>query len=302
MMSDMSGIKTITCIKHGAKKIRAEHLEFVEACQEDANLSVSVLTTTHPKHAFELAQMAKTNAELIIILGGDGTINEVVNGLCSIPGENPTLFILPNGNGNDFIRNFSSTPLDKMSPAEILRQAPVEVRVPYLLTHNKKQFFINIADIGFGGHVVKNLNDYRKKHGHGFSYLLAILRTFRNHKAIPFSVEFNGQQKNQSYFMLAICHGSAFGKGLFIAPQKHPRDPHFQLVSLGQVSVWDYIKHVPQLYKGQPITHPEISYHETTKVIIKTQGQPTHCEIDGEYLESAFFEFGFSDSVVRVIC
>jgi YegS/Rv2252/BmrU family lipid kinase len=302
MMSDMSGIKTITCIKHGAKKIRAEHLAFVEACQEDANLSVSVLTTEHPNHAFELAQMAKTNAELIIILGGDGTINEVVNGLCSIPGENPTLFILPNGNGNDFIRNFSSTPLDKMSPAEILRQAPVEVRVPYLQTHNKKQFFINIADIGFGGHVVKNLNDYRKKYGHSFSYLLAILRTFRNHKAIPFSIEFNGQQKNQSYFMLAICNGAAFGKGLFIAPQKHPRDPHFQLVSLGQVSVWDYIKHVPQLYKGQPITHPEISYHQTTQITIKTEEGKTHCEIDGEYLESAFFEFGFSDAVVRVIC
>jgi diacylglycerol kinase (ATP) len=292
----------ITCIKHGAKNIKAEHLAFVKACRLDSNLSVTVLTTTHPKHAFELAQMAKTNADLIIILGGDGTINEVVNGLCSIEGENPTLFILPNGNGNDFIRNFLSTSLHSKSLKEILQQTPVEVRVPYLKTQDKKQFFINIADIGFGGHVVKNLNDYRKKHGHGFSYLLAILRTFRNHKAIPFSVEFNGQQKNQSYFMLAICHGSAFGKGLFIAPQKHPTQPHFQLVCLGEVSVWDYLKHLPNLYKGKRITQPQISYYETTKVIIKTQGQLTHCEMDGEYLESAFFEFGFSDAVVRVIC
>ena len=297
----MSGFNNITCIKHGAKKIRAEHLAFVAACKMDANLSVTVLITEHPNHAFELAQMAKTSADIIIIIGGDGTINEVVNGLCSIPGENPTLFILPNGNGNDFIRNFSSTPLDKMSPSEILQQTPVEVRVPYLQTHNKKQFFINIADIGFGGHVVKNLNDYRKKYGHSFSYLLAILRTFRNHKAIPFSVEFNGQQKKQSYFMLAICHGSAFGKGLFIAPQKHPTQVQFQLVCLGQVSVWDYLKNLPSLYKGKRITHPQITYHEATKVTIKTQGQPTHCEMDGEYLEGSVFEFGFSDAVVRVI-
>lgn len=300
-MSDMSGFNNITCIKHGAKKIRAEHLAFVAACKMDANLSVTVLITEHPNHAFELAQMAKTSADIIIIIGGDGTINEVVNGLCSIPGENPTLFILPNGNGNDFIRNFSSTPLDKMSPSEILQQTPVEVRVPYLQTHNKKQFFINIADIGFGGHVVKNLNDYRKKYGHSFSYLLAILRTFRNHKAIPFSVEFNGQQKKQSYFMLAICHGSAFGKGLFIAPQKHPTQVQFQLVCLGQVSVWDYLKNLPSLYKGKRITHPQITYHEATKVTIKTQSQPTHCEMDGEYLEGSVFEFGFSDAVVRVI-
>ena len=297
----MSGFNNITCIKHGAKKIRAEHLAFVAACKMDANLSVTVLITEHPNHAFELAQMAKTSADIIIIIGGDGTINEVVNGLCSIPGENPTLFILPNGNGNDFIRNFSSTPLDKMSPSEILQQTPVEVRVPYLQTHNKKQFFINIADIGFGGHVVKNLNDYRKKYGHSFSYLLAILRTFRNHKAIPFSVEFNGQQKKQSYFMLAICHGSAFGKGLFIAPQKHPTQVQFQLVCLGQVSVWDYLKNLPSLYKGKRITHPQITYHEATKVTIKTQSQPTHCEMDGEYLEGSVFEFGFSDAVVRVI-
>jgi diacylglycerol kinase (ATP) len=302
MMSNMFGYNTITCIKHGAKKIKAEHLAFVEACKLEQSFTVTVLTTTHPNHAFELAQTAKSNADLIIILGGDGTINEVVNGLCSIEGENPTLLILPNGNGNDFIRNFPSTPLHSKSPKEILQQTPVEVRVPYLKTQDKKQFFINIADIGFGGHVVKNLNDYRKKYGHGFSYFLAILRTFKNHKAMPLSIEFNGQQITQPYFMLAICNGAAFGKGLFIAPQKHPRDPHFQLVCLGEVSVWDYIKHLPQLYKGQPITHPEISYHQTTHITIKTNGEKTHCELDGEYFEGSVFEFGISDAAVRVIC
>jgi diacylglycerol kinase (ATP) len=301
-MSNMFGYNNITCIKHGAKKIKAEHLAFVEACKLEASFSVSVLTTTHPNHAFELAQTTKSRADLIIILGGDGTINEVVNGLCSIEGENPTLLILPNGNGNDFIRSFPSTPLHSKSPKEIMQQTPVEVRVPYLNTQDKKQYFINIADIGFGGHVVKNLNDYRKKYGHGFSYFLAILRTFKNHKAMPLSIEFNGQQRTQPYFMLAICNGAAFGKGLFIAPQKHPRDPHFQVVCLGEVSVWDYIKHVPQLYKGQPITHPEISYHQTTHITIKTNGEKTHCELDGEYFEGSVFEFGISDAAVRVIC
>lgn len=292
---------TITCIVHGAKKIKAKHLAIIEACKLDNRFVMNVLTTSYPNHAFELAQNAKQNSELIILLGGDGTINEVINGLCSIPGENPKLFVLPNGNGNDFIRNFSPTPLHNFRLEEIMKQPTHEIRVPYIKTNSKKHYFINIADIGFGGHVVKNLNDYRKKYGHGFSYLLAILRTFKNHKVQSFCVEFNGQEKTQPYFMLAICHGAAFGKGLFIAPQKHPTQTHFQLVCLGEVSVWDYLWHLPSLYRGKRITHPEISYFETDKIIITPRGPAVHSETDGEYIEASTFEFGFSEQLVHFV-
>ena len=291
----------VLAIIHGARKIRATHKRFLTACQVDLTLDFSISYTTHSGHATALAREAKGNVDLLIVHGGDGLINEVVNGLCANPGSNPKLFLLPGGTGNDFIRNFSQRKGSEYLPFERFNQPGQVIRIPYCKTENTRRHFINISDVGFGGHVVNALNFFRKTFGTNSAYVLAVLRTFVSYKASSMTLKFNETHMEQPFFMIAVCHGSVFGKGMVIAPGKQPSNPYFELVVLGRVTIWDYLKNLWKLRTGKRISHPEIHYYQTTALQITSSDGKILGETDGEALEGRFIAYGFSDETIEVL-
>ncbi len=292
----------VLAIIHGARKIDAAHKRFLATCQEDITLNLSIEYTSRIGHASALASEAKGNVDLIIIHGGDGLINEVVNGLCANKGLNPKVFILPGGTGNDFIRNFKQSPLFETKPFELFHRQGTKIQIPFCQSERDIRFFINISDVGFGGHVVNALNYFRKTYGTNSAYILAVLRTFVSYKANTMTLKFNETHMEQPFFMIAVCHGAVFGNGMVIAPGKHPNKSYFELVILGDVTLWDYLKNLWKLKRGVRINHPKIHYYQTTFLQIRSSSQELLGEADGEALDGKVFTYGFSTETLEVLC
>ncbi len=222
----------VICIQNATRKLRQTHKRFLQACKDDSEIEFHHYKTEYANHAKELAEKAKGNCDILLVIGGDGTLNEVVNGLCVAPGINPKIFLLPGGTGNDFHRNFIASDLSAQSPKNIFGQKGEQVQIACLQTASEKRYFINITDIGFGGNVVRELNELRNKFGAGFSYFLAIIRTFFKYKKPVLTISYNGIERTQKFFMLAICNGPVFGTGLIVSPGTNPREKQLGLVIL----------------------------------------------------------------------
>lgn len=291
----------VVSIQNGARKLRREHASFLFACQTDKNIDFINYQTKHAKHAKEIAQSVKGKCDLLIVVGGDGTLNEIVNGLCVAPGTNPKIFLLPGGTGNDFHRNFIASDLSTQSPTNLFSQMGERVYIACLQTNTETRYFLNIADVGFGGSVVSELNLLRNKFGAGFSYFIAIIRTFFKYRKPVLTLSYNGVERTQKFFMLAICNGPVFGNGLIVSPGTNPREKQFGLVILGDVSMIDYLRNLPNLWRGKRIKHPEIIYETTDEVIISSSLGNVCAETDGEFIRSSSFRLSFHTEIVEFL-
>ena len=291
----------VICIQNSTRKPTRKHRRFLQSCKDDSDIDFHHYRTEYAKHAIELAQSAKGNCDVLLVIGGDGTLNEVVNGLCVAPGKNPKVFLLPGGTGNDFHRNFIASDLSAQSPKNIFGQKGEQVQIACLQTASEKRYFINITDIGFGGNVVRELNELRNKFGAGFSYFLAIIRTFFKYKKPVLTISYNGIERTQKFFMLAICNGPVFGNGLIVSPGTNPREKQFGLVILGDVSLFDYLRHLPNLWRGKRIKHPEIHYEITDEVTICSSLGNVCAETDGEFIASTTFHVSYHTEVLEFL-
>ena len=291
----------VICIQNSTRKPHRKQTRFLKACIDDSEIDFHHYSTEYANHAKELAEKAKGNCDVLLVIGGDGTLNEVVNGLCATPGKNPKIFLLPGGTGNDFHRNFIASDLSTQSPRNILSQKGEQVQIACLQTASEKRYFLNITDIGFGGDVVRELNLLRNKFGSGFSYFLAIIRTFFKYKKPVLTISYNGIERTQTFFMLAICNGPVFGNGLIVSPGTNPRDKQFGLVILGDVSMIDYLRNLPNLWRGKRIKHPEIKYEITDEVTISSSLGDVSAETDGEFISSTNFHVSFHAEMLEFL-
>ena len=291
----------VICIQNATRKLHRTHHQFLQECHDDLEISFHHYITEYANHSKELAEKAKGNCDIVLVIGGDGTLNEVVNGLCMAPGKNPKIFLLPGGTGNDFHRNFTASDLSAQSPKNLFSQMGERVRIACLQTNTETRYFLNIADVGFGGSVVRELNLLRNKFGSGFSYFIAIIRTFFKYKKPVLTLSFNGTERTQKFFMLAICNGPVFGNGLIVSPGTNPREKQFGLVILGDVSMIDYLRNLPNLWRGKRIKHPEIKYEITDEVTICSSLGDVSAETDGEFIASTTFRVSFHTEIVEFL-
>ena len=291
----------VICIQNSTRKPHRKQTRFLKACIDDSEIEFHHYSTEYANHAKELAEKAKGNCDILLVIGGDGTLNEVVNGLCASSGKNPKIFLLPGGTGNDFHRNFLASDLSTQSPTNLFSQMGERVYIACLQTNTETRYFLNIADVGFGGSVVRELNLLRNKFGSGFSYFIAIIRTFFKYKKPVLTLTFNGIERTQKFFMLAICNGPVFGNGLIVSPGTNPRDKQFGLVILGDVSMIDYLRHLPNLWRGKRIKHPEIKYETTDEVTISSSLGDVSAETDGEFISSTTFHVSFHTEMLEFL-
>jgi diacylglycerol kinase (ATP) len=291
----------VICIQNATRKLHRTHQQFLQECHDDLEISFHHYSTEYANHAKELAERAKGNCDILLVIGGDGTLNEVVNGLCATPGKNPKTFLLPGGTGNDFHRNFIASDLSTQSPTNLFSQKGEQVHIACLRTNTETRYFLNIADIGFGGSVVRELNLLRKKFGAGFSYFIAIIRTFFKYKKPVLTLSFNGNERTQRFFMIAICNGPVFGNGLIVSPGTNPKEKQLGLVILGDVSLLDYLRNLPNLWRGKRIKHPEIKYEITDEVTISSSLGDVSAETDGEFISSTNFHVSFHTEMLEFL-
>ena len=157
----MIEIKSIAFLINGARRLNLNIQRIIDQCTDNPSFQVHIIKTTQTKEASDLAtKFSDEGIDLIVAVGGDGTVNEVMNGMMRA-NQNPLLAIIPNGTGNDFYRSAfnNSTHGDFLSALKNPKLISVDVgKVQSALG---KQYFLNIADVGFGAAVVEILNKQR---------------------------------------------------------------------------------------------------------------------------------------------
>jgi len=250
--------------------------------------------TEKPLHAIELAREAiKGGFELIIGVGGDGTMNEIANGFYEnkiIINPEATLGILPSGTGCDFTRSLN-IPKKLKDALKVIVQAhshPIDIGKVTFKSHSGKteeRFFLNVADFGVGGEVVQTVNQKRMER-RASSYLKCLVSTMIHYKNKKLKICVDGEElPRQEYMVGAIANGKIFGKGMKIAPEAKLDDGLFDAVFVKGMKFLEFLRHVWKIYLGTHLSVPKIFLIRGRKIeAYPEENEPVLIELDGEQL------------------
>ena len=269
-------------ISRKRKKFYAEFYPVVEK-----KFDAAIFETRSENHACELAADALENGfDIILSAGGDGTLNQVVNGVLSKPGSTSTATIglIPMGTGNDFARTCAIKPdvhqliqlIEKNQP-QLVDIGKVECRG----TDGEPvtRYFINACSLGMGPEVVKRLKNSDRSLGSSLTYLKAITATFFSHRPQEvFAKAVNWEWKGKAR-VLAIANGKSFGNALYIAPDADPQDGYFNSFVAGDLPLWKFLLYLQTIKSGKKLVDSKINYSRLTSVELTASEQ---CAIEAE--------------------
>ncbi|MFZ7102964.1 MAG: diacylglycerol/lipid kinase family protein [Peptococcaceae bacterium] len=250
-------------IKNNMEKLRADLLiEF----------------TQHPGHAVEIAREAK-NLDIngIIIVGGDGTLHEVINGLAglSIP-----LGLIPTGSGNDLSRTLN-IPQDPLEAIIVIAQGKtIQINIGEV----NDGYFLNLASIGFDAAVANWVNKNKVFKGK-YAYWAAIFYHILRNKHYKLTINMDGNLLEKECTLVAVANGKYYGAGQKIAPQAALGDGLFDVVIVSAVTRMEIIKTLPGIRAGKHVENPHVTIYKAKNVIIDSEKKKNiPVQADGEKL------------------
>tara|TARA_Y100000991_G_C21931444_1_gene331021 strand:- start:109 stop:1008 length:900 start_codon:yes stop_codon:yes gene_type:complete len=260
--------------------------------------------TEYAGHAVELAQQfSRDKYDVIVAVGGDGTLNEVVNGMIHTS-SNAILGHIPMGTANDFSKTIElNKDIDQfISLLNNNATKTIDIGKVTCLTKKEKivRYFINIADAGLGGYVANSLNKSKKLLGPNFTYFQAIIKGIIRFKKPLVNIKIGNITYEGKLMSIAICNGTTFGSGLIISPEAILDDGKFHITLLGDVTLLDYFKNLKKLKKGIKLTHPHIHYYSADKVQLKTD-EICEIEADGEHVGKGESIFEILPKAIKIL-
>ena len=228
------------------------------------NEEYEIYETKAPKEATEIASRFKNEESTVVYsVGGDGTLNEVVNGIAE---GKCKLGIIPTGSGNDFYRT--------------LKEAQTE-NVRLDLGKVNGRYFINIASVGMDAETCNNANKIKSKIKLHSSYYLALIHTFLTFKSKSLKLKIDKNVYAGDYIIAAICNGKYYGGGFKIAPVASFDDNQFDIYLVSKAGKLKLIKILLALLKSEHEKYNEVRKY-TGKNITITSENNLIVNIDGE--------------------
>jgi diacylglycerol kinase (ATP) len=272
--------------------------------------------TEKPRQATELArELLKEGTNLIIGVGGDGTLNEITNGFFhreSNQSINPeaALGIVPSGTGSDFIR-FLRIPREfKQSIERIKHSSARQIDVGRISFQGTgpvapvNQYFINVADFGLGAEVIKNLSTVPASKRGALSYYKGLLSTIRTYQSKKVRIVIDDSEEISDRFLIgAVANGRIFGGGMQIAPLAEPDDGFFDLVLIEDMTRFEIIYNSHYLYTGKLINHPKVIIKRARNIkVFPAEGETgtINIEYDGEVGQCVPAEFQVLERGVKL--
>jgi YegS/Rv2252/BmrU family lipid kinase len=247
-----------------------------------------ITSTERPGHAIDLANdAAQKGFDIVTAVGGDGTSNEVLNGLMQAWNQgsrNSSMGIIGIGRGNDFAYGFGIPPGLAPGFKVIKRKQPSFMDVGFVVggDYPLGRYFGNGVGIGFD--AVVGFEAAKLIHLHGFmNYVVAALRTiFLYFHAPTLRIEYDDMVISQPSLMVSIMNGRRMGGGFMMAPNALTDDGLLDFCIAGQLSRMGILRLIPQFMKGTQANHPQIKTGNASKIqVVALDGSlPAHA--DGE--------------------
>lgn len=279
----------------------------IKCLLKDMGLRFDDELTEAPGHAIELARLAvKRGYETVVAVGGDGTTNEIVNGLYDAGSmKDIKLGIIATGTGSDYVRTMGIPENYRLACRKLLNPCTVHVDVgivEYSVREAaKKRLFVNFAGVGIDAEIVKATTIKFKKLGGLPAYLMGLLSVcavYRNHRVC---ISIDNQAENNRKICTTLINIGKYGGGrMKVAPCADPADGLFDIVVIEDLSKPDLLFSLPRIYRGTHLSHPRVRLLKAKEIAIKPE-LPLSLQADGEYLGNAPARFRILPNSLTVL-
>jgi diacylglycerol kinase (ATP) len=257
-------------------------------------------------HAIELAQAAASDGyRYLVAVGGDGTVNEVANGILYSTGATSTaLGVVSTGTGSDFIRSVGISRDYAIACSALTSPRRLSIDVGVVEFQSKGQtvrrFFVNAAGVGFDAAVVEKTERFPKYFGGTVPYVAGLLRTLFSYKNKPVVLKAGDEMESGRVLNVVVANGGYLGGGMHVAPQAELCDSLLDVVMVGDMGKFELLKELPTVYKGTHINHPKVKIRKATRVTIESP-EPMLVHADGELLGESPASFWVMPAALSIV-
>jgi YegS/Rv2252/BmrU family lipid kinase len=264
-----------------------------------AGFDPDVARTKHHRHAILLAEQAVAEGyDTIFAMGGDGTTNEVLNGLMSsYAGEAVGILgVLPVGSGNDFCKAID-WPTELPAACERLL-----ISEPQLIDIGQvnDRYFGNGVGVGFD--AIANIEAAKIRFLRGTPlYLLAVLKTLLLHYCSPpTQIILDGQRTCQRLLMASVTNGPCYGGGFWVTPEAKPDDGLFEVLIASHINRLRILALLPHFLRGTHVDKRPIHMAQARHVVLESD-TTLYAHVDGEIYSNNRLEFHMLPAALRVL-
>ena len=260
----------------------------------EAGIMCDVVLSEYPGHIADVAfDLAATGFETVIACGGDGTINEVING---IAGTNTVMGIVPLGTANDFAANMAISKNIKRACA-IIKQRQVK-KIDVVRINNDK-FFVGTACLGFDAEIAA-FASRRRNLCPFLTHVLGGMVKYISYSPKTVDIRFEDQKYFGDIFLVAFGNIKTYAKGMKITPKAVPDDALLDICLITRMPKWKLPFVIPSVYKGTHAKYKGITMHQAEAVYVQTS-TPMDLYADGDFMTTTPFRLNVVPRHLNVI-
>jgi diacylglycerol kinase (ATP) len=269
----------------------------------ERGLTGDTLLSDRPRQLTELARDAvAAGARLLVVVGGDGTVHEVANGVAGA--DEVEIAVIPRGTGRDFVRTFGIPRKlgDAIDVARSGRSRTIDLgRAAYRSWAGEEEtgHFANVASAGMSGAVAKRANETTKALGGKISYAWATLAVFARWDPDEMKVTVDGAERTGRMHDVIVANGRFLAGGMKICPEAEPDDGLFDVLEIGDVTKRELAVSLPRIYRGTHLPHPKAELLRGHTVTIDAE-RPVPLQLDGEQPGTTPARFEIVPAALRV--
>lgn len=277
-------IKKLPEISAAASSVAPEFLLHVTSSIEDARMRAR--------------EFANLGIERIVAVGGDGTFNEVANGILESDGR-PALGIVPAGTGCDLPRTLDVPTGITESLIFALTHEARPMDVGLAKTRTVERHFLNVAGMGFDAKVADRAQQKKRLSGKK-AYVAALAQSLTDFGYIDVRIDVNGKEISTKAVFVSIANAQYLAGGFHFAPMARIDDGLLDLAIIDDISLPRFLQAVPSVVRGKHTTNPHWSHYTTTHVKV-TATTPALVQLDGEIVGTSPAEFSIVPGAIDVV-
>ncbi len=270
-----------------------------------AGLDGGALFSERPGHLGELAREAVLGgAARLVVVGGDGTVHEVVDGLMKADlGGHVELSVIPFGTGKDFVRSLR-IPARLDDALQVARTGDVRTvdvgRATYTAEGGQAvAYFANFAGAGISGAIAERANRTTKALGGKVSFFWATIAVFSRWPPADMTIEIDGEPRQARLLEALAMNGDYTAGGMWVAPEAAPDDGRFDVVLIGDFTKPEFATTFPKIYRGRHVGHPKVEIVRARELRVDASS-PLPIVLDGEQPGTTPVRFELVPRALRV--
>lgn len=244
----------------------SRHRKRLQRALDEKGIAAEFVETLRPGHATDIAREAMAEGlSRLVVMGGDGTISEVANGLAK---SDVALGIVPSGTGNDVARTFGLPIGDPVQALErILSGSPRQIDLGY----DGKRYFLSVLGVGFPTKVAMTANSFTHLRG-PLAFFFATYRELLRMRAVPMSFKLDDRLVEMNCTSVMVQNTRFTGGGLMIAPHASTDDGFLDVVLVDDIGRLSLMVNFPKVYLGRHLAHPSFYSYRVKTIEIMAPG------------------------------